>query len=150
VVVVTAAGLGALLTVITGSDPGLLLGLFVVTGTVVASLAVSPRRAYLIIPAPALAYLLAAILAGLIHDRVTDSSHTLLLINLGRWAASAFLGMIAATALAVVITTVRWLRSSRGTGSGPTTPTSRSPVTRDARRAATPDRSLARDVRKRS
>lgn len=125
--VAAVAGLGALLTILTGSDPGLLLGLLVVAGTVAASLAVTPRRAYLIIPAPALAYLAAAILVGLIHDRAGDSSHALLALNAARWSASGFLGMVAATVLAVVITVARWLRStgayrqrpSRGKGSTP-------------------------------
>ena len=113
VFVAAAAGFGALLTIFTGSDPGLLLGLLVVAGTVAASLAVSPRRAYLIIPAPALAYLAAAILAGLIHDWTADTSHTLVALNAARWSASGFLGLIAATVLAVVITVARWLRSSQ-------------------------------------
>jgi Domain of unknown function (DUF6542) len=113
-VIACAAGLGALLTVITRSDPGFLLGLLVVTGTVAACLAVSPRRAYLIIPAPALAYLGAAIIAGLIHDRAADASLTLLAINAARWIASGFIAMIAATALAAMISGVRWLGTRRG------------------------------------
>src|SRR5271165_5577223 len=64
VLVASAAGLGAVVTVLSRSDPGFLLGLLVVIGTLAACLAVSPRRAYLIIPAPSLAYLAAAILAG--------------------------------------------------------------------------------------
>jgi hypothetical protein len=150
VIIAAAAGLGALLTIIMGGDPGLLLGLLVVVGTVAASLAVKPRRAYLIIPAPALAYLAAAILAGLIHDRAADAaSHTLLIINVGRWAASGFLGMIAATALAVVITIPRWLRASQGTGFRPTRPL-RQAQRRDSRPTATPDRSSAqRELRRR-
>jgi Domain of unknown function (DUF6542) len=113
VFVAVAASLGVLLTIVTGSDPGFLLGVLVAAGTVAASLAVNPRRAYLIIPAPALAYLAAAILAGLIHDRAADGSHTLLALNAARWIASGFFGMVAATGLAVLITVARWLRSSR-------------------------------------
>ncbi len=116
VLVASAAGLGALVTVLTRSDPGFFLELLVVLGTVAACLAVSPRRAFLIIPAPALAYLAAAILAGLIHDRATDTSRTLLAINAARWVASGFLAMVAATALAVVIAGVRWVRTSHRTG----------------------------------
>jgi hypothetical protein len=116
VLVASAAGLGALVTIFTRSDPGFLLGLLVVIGAVAACLAVSPRRAYLIIPAPALAYLAAAILAGLIHDRVADTSRTLLAINAARWVASGFLAMAAATGLAVVIAGGRWLRGRRPTG----------------------------------
>lgn len=111
-----SAGLGALLTIVTGSDPGFLLGLVVVLGTLAASVAVDARRAYVVIPAPALAYLVAGILVGLIHDRATDTSHTVLAINAARWVASGFLWMVIATALAVVLTLGRRLRSSRGTG----------------------------------
>jgi hypothetical protein len=140
VFVAAAAGLGALLTIFMGSDPGLLLGLLVVAGTVAASLAVSPRRAYLIIPAPALAYLAAAILAGLIHDWTSDTSHALLALNAARWSASGFLGMLAATALAVVITVARWLRSGRAArlppagGNRPTAPPGRPQEEREANR----------------
>lgn len=117
VLIAGAAGLGALLTIVTGSDPGLLLGLVVVLGTLAASVAVDARRAYLVIPAPALAYVVAGILVGLIHDRATDTSHTMLAVNAARWVASDFLWMVVATALAVVITVGRRLRSSRGTAS---------------------------------
>jgi len=116
VLVVSAAGVGALLTIVTRNDPGFLLGVMVVAGTIAASLAVSARRAYLIIPAPALAYLAAAILAGLIHDRAADASRTLLAINATRWVASGFLAMAAATVLAVLITVARWSQASRRTG----------------------------------
>jgi hypothetical protein len=134
VLVASAAGFGALLTIVTGSDPGFLLGLLVVAGTVAACLAVNPRRAYLIIPAPALAYLVAAILAGLIHDRAADTSNTLLAINAARWVASGFLAMSAATVLAVAIVGVRWLRFTGRTGLGPQ-------PGRGARRPPTPGRS---------
>jgi hypothetical protein len=113
VFVAGAAGLGALLTIVTRSDPGLLLGLLVVVGTMAASLAVSARCAYLIIPAPALAYLVAATMSGLIHDRAVDTSRTLLAINAGRWFASGFLAMTAATSLALVVAVARFLHSSR-------------------------------------
>lgn len=128
-----------LVTVFTRSDPGFLLGLLVVIGTVAACLAVSPRRAFLIIPAPALAYLAAAILAGLIHDRAADTSRTLLAINAARWVASGFIAMVAATALAVVIAGVRWLHASYSTGlwrppgrGGQLPPPGRSPGERNA------------------
>jgi hypothetical protein len=118
VLIAGAAGLGALLTIVTGSDPGFLLGVLVVAGTVAAALAVSARRAYLIIPAPALAYLVAATLSGLVNDRAADTSRTMLTINAARWVASGFLAMTAATALAAVIAVARWLQYSRGRGPG--------------------------------
>jgi hypothetical protein len=114
VVVAGAAGAGTVLTVLTRHDPGLVLGVFVVIGTVAACLAVRTGRAYLMVPAPALAYLAGAFVAGLIHDRAADASRTALAINAARWTASGFLAMVAATALAVLIAAARWLLLRRG------------------------------------
>jgi len=133
VLVASAAGLGAVVTVLSRSDPGFLLGLLVVIGTLAACLAVSPRRAYLIIPAPSLAYLAAAILAGLIHDRAADTSRTLLAINAARWVASGFLAMAAATALAAVIAGLRWVRSRPRAGHGQSADGRRQPTSRPGR-----------------
>jgi MFS superfamily sulfate permease-like transporter len=123
-----------------------------VVGTVAACLAVAPRRAYLIIPAPALAYLVAAIVAGLIHDRATDTSHTLLALNAARWVASGFVAMVAATALAVLIAGVRWLRASRRTVSRaapyrqapPSAPGRRQPPARSPRQGDASDQGQRR------
>ena len=112
-VVIGAAALGALVTAVTGKEPGLLLGVFLVTGTVAASLAVLPRAAYLIIPAPALAYVAAAVIAGVIHDRSADTSRTALALSATQWIASGFVAMTAATGAAFVIAVARWLWSRR-------------------------------------
>jgi hypothetical protein len=112
-IVIGAALLGALGTVIRDSDPGTLLGLFLIAGTVVAALAVHDRAVYLIIPVPALAYVAAAIMAGAIHDRAIDTDHTQLVISAGQWIASGFLAICAATILAILIAAVRWLLSRR-------------------------------------
>ena len=112
-VVIGAAALGALVTGVTGKEPGFLLGVFLVTGTVAASLAVLPRAAYLIIPAPALAYVAAAVIAGLIHDRAADTSRTALALSATQWIASGFVAMTAATGAAFVIAVARWLWSRR-------------------------------------
>jgi hypothetical protein len=114
VLVSVASLVGALITVLTGSDPGLALGLFVVIGTLAACLAVRASGVYFIVPMPALGYLIGAFVAGLIHDRAADTSHTELVINAVRWIASGFVAMSIATALAVVIAAARWLLSRRG------------------------------------
>lgn len=108
-----AAALGALVTGVTGKEPGFLLGVFLVTGTVAASLTVMARAAYLIIPAPALAYVAAAVIAGLIHDRAADTSRTALALSATQWIASGFVAMTAATGTAIVIAVARWLWSRR-------------------------------------
>ena len=111
---IAGAALGAVVTVASGREPGLVLGLCLVAGTVAGALAVRPRAVYRIIPAPALAYVAAAAVAGLIQDRATDSSLTGLAVSATRWIASGFLAMTATTALAIAITVARWPRSRRG------------------------------------
>lgn len=124
-VVIGSAAVGALLTAVTGSAPGIMLGICVVAGTVAGALAVRPRTSYLIIPVPALAYLVAALIAGLIYDRSSDGSRTLLAVNGSQWIASGFVAMAIATGAAIVIMVVR-LRlwpTSKGRGSaGPRDP----------------------------
>jgi hypothetical protein len=110
--VVAAALLGLVITVLSGSEPGVILGVLLVAGTVVGVLAVRPGATYLIFPVPAPAYAVAALIAGLIHDHATDTSRTALALNAGQWIAAGFIPMTAATALAVLIAGYRWLRNS--------------------------------------
>ena len=102
---------------LSGTEPGVVLGVFLVAATVAATLAVRPRDAYLIIPVPALAYTAAAAVAGLIQDRAADTSLTGLALSATRWIASGFVAMATATVLAIAITAARRLRSRRGPGS---------------------------------
>lgn len=118
-----SAALGALITVTAKSEPGLVLGISVFTGTLAATLAVQPRAVYRIIPVPALAYLGAAVLAGLIHDRASDTSGVAVTIGSTQWIASGFVAMTAATILAILMTTARTLRrrdrsATRAAGGG--------------------------------
>jgi hypothetical protein len=62
-IVAGGAAAGAILTILTGSEPGLLLGLFLVAATIAGTLVVATSAAYVVIPAPAIAYPLAALLA---------------------------------------------------------------------------------------
>jgi hypothetical protein len=109
--VIGAVAVGTVATVLTGSEPGLVLGVFLVAGTVAAALAVRPRAAYLMFPVPAPAYAVAAAIAGLIHDRAADTSRTALALSAVQWIASGFVAMTLATALAIAIALLRWLRS---------------------------------------
>jgi hypothetical protein len=111
--VILGALAGAVITAVAGHDPGLVLGIFLVVATLIAAFVVRPRAAYLVIPVPALAYVLAAIVAGLIHDRARDTTHTLLALNAIQWIASGFLAMVTATAVAVVVAGARWLVARR-------------------------------------
>jgi hypothetical protein len=119
--VIGATLLGLVITLLARTEPGVILGVFVVVGTVAAALAVRPGAVYLIFPVPALAYAVAAVIAGLVHDRGVDTSHTALAISAAQWIAGGFVAMTVATGLAVLIAGYRWLRKSRtapGTAAG--------------------------------
>ena len=112
VLLVIAGTLAGLLgTVLAGSEPGFALGAGLIVGTVAGTAAVRPRSAYVIIPVPALAYVVAATVAGFIHDHAIDTSRTALAVGLTQWIAGGFLIMIAATLLAIAIAAIRWLAS---------------------------------------
>lgn len=110
--IAAATLLGMLITVLSGSEPGLILGIFLVASTIVAALAVRPGATYLLFPVPAPAYAVAAMIAGLVHDHAADTSRTALLLNAGQWIAAGFIPMTVATALAVLIAGYRWLRTA--------------------------------------
>ncbi|HEX9031691.1 MAG TPA: DUF6542 domain-containing protein [Streptosporangiaceae bacterium] len=111
VIVIGCALLGALGTMLTGSQPGTLLSLFLLAGTVLAGLAVRQNMAHFVIPVPALAYPLAALAAGAAANPA-GSSLTGLGLGAVQWIAHGFLPMVAATALAIGITAVRRWRSA--------------------------------------
>jgi hypothetical protein len=120
--VIGAASLGALITILAGSEPGPVLGVFLVAGTVAAALAVRPRAVFLLIPVPALTYAVAAAAAGLIHDEATATSRTALAVSAAQWIASGFIAMTVATVAAIAITIARgpWRKGGpRGPGSPP-------------------------------
>ena len=99
---------GAIGTVLLGDPPGFVLGFFVVAGTVAAALGVRPNAGRLIIPVPALSYLIAAFVTGMVYDRSADTSKTAIAIHATQWIADGFFAMALATAIAVVLTAIRW------------------------------------------
>ncbi len=119
-IIVASAAVGTIATMVARSKPGLLLGLFVVAGTVVAALAVRPRAGRMILPVPVLSYLVAALISGVVYSRPAVTSKTALAIGAAQWIADGFFAMALATVLAVAITTARWYLWRR-----------RRPVTRD-------------------
>ena len=100
--------MGTIATMVARSTPGLLLGIFVIAGTVTAALAVRPSAGRTIVPVPALAYLMAALISGVVFNRSAASSKAALAIGAAQWIADGFFAMVLATVLAVVITVVRW------------------------------------------
>jgi hypothetical protein len=113
-IVVAGTATGALLTVLTGSEPGLALGICLILATVLGAFIVSPRAAYAVIPVPALAYTAAALVTGYIHDRAVDHSTTALAVGAVQWIASGFFVMSAATVIAIGIAAGRRVFSGRG------------------------------------
>jgi hypothetical protein len=114
-VIVCSAAIGAVYTIVTKSQPGSVLGLFVLAGTVAAALTVQPRTGRLIFPVPALSYLIAALGAGVVYERSADK--TQIAVGAAQWIASGFFVMVLATLLAIALTTVRWYmwrRDQRG------------------------------------
>ena len=108
--------IGAVATVVTGRQPGTLLGAAVLAGTVAAALIIQPRAGRMIFPAPALCYLIAALAAGVSYDHSAD--RTALAIDAAQWIASGFFLMVLATVLAIAIVAARWLLQ-RHSGRGP-------------------------------
>lgn len=105
--VAACAAVGAIGTMLTGSAPGGLLGFFVVLGAVAACTAVRPRASYLIIPAPVLAYVVAAMSAGVVDDS-GGASKTAYAIGALQWIAGGFVTMVIATLCAIGIAGTRW------------------------------------------
>jgi hypothetical protein len=113
VTVIFGALAGGILTVLADSEPGWLLGLFVVVATAAGASAVRRTAAYLVIPVPALAYFLVAVIAGIIHDRNVDTTRAILFVNAVQWIASGFFWMFLSTVVAIAITIGRWLMTGR-------------------------------------
>src|SRR5207244_1378309 len=88
--------LGVVGTVVTGREPGFLLGLCVTVGSIIAALTIRRRKMYTLIPLPALLLFLGAVLTGAYHDRAVDTSTTTLGVNFLQWLAQVFFAMGAA------------------------------------------------------
>jgi hypothetical protein len=112
-VVIGSCALGAVGTVVTGREPGLLLGAFLIAGTLAGVSVVRPLASYLIIPVPAPAYLAAALAAGVLHGGLATMSHTGLAVSALQWTAGGFVPMALATVLAIIVAAARWRMAAR-------------------------------------
>lgn len=110
-IIVFGTVIGLLGTVIAGSEPGAVLGVLLVVTTLIAGLAVRFDAVHLIIPVPAIAYLVAGLIAGLVHDRADISTRSALAVSALQATASGFLAITIATLVAISITTARRLRA---------------------------------------
>jgi hypothetical protein len=118
-IVILTALAGCIITLLAGSEPGIVLGVLVAAGTLVAGTVVRSRSAYLIIPVPAPAYAMSAAVAGLVHDRAADASRTATALHGVQWLATGFAAMAASTAIAAAVTAVRWAARRRADGRRP-------------------------------
>lgn len=112
--IIGGVALAAVATTLTKARPGAALGVCLIIATLAACLAVRSRAVYLLIPAPALAYTVAAAIAGTAGGQAASVSHTALAVNAAQWIASGFLAMTAATLLAIIITATRRPTRPRG------------------------------------
>jgi hypothetical protein len=102
------AGVGAFATIVTAGEPGKLLGAVLIAGALAGVLAVHPKAAYRLVPVPALAGLAAVLLAGAVHDRAVDTSHTELALNALGWMSDGFVSITAATVVTLVVAVARF------------------------------------------
>jgi hypothetical protein len=137
-ILAASTALGASATMLTGREPGSILGIFVIIGTVAAAVAVRPQAGRLIIPVPALSYLVAAMVTGVIYDHSADASKTALAIDAAQWIANGFFAMVLATVLAIVLVTARWLLWRRQRPGSPATRASAGPPAKQERPAPLP------------
>lgn len=113
--------MGAFAAIVTGHGPGTLLGVVLIAGTLAGVLAVHPKAAYRLVPVPALAGFAAALLAGAVHDRAVDTSHTEVALNALGWMSGAFVSIAAATVITLVVAVARFVwhaRRQRGSDDG--------------------------------
>jgi hypothetical protein len=110
-IMLTAALLGVLGTLLTGSEPGKLLSYVLVIGSVLAAVGIRRRSLYLLIPLPALTFFICALITGAVKDSSIDTSKTELGLTFLQWIANVFFAMCAATILVLLIGAGRWLLS---------------------------------------
>ena len=108
-VLIGATVAGVVLTVIAGMEPGNLLGFFVIVGSLAAVLGVRRGAVYLFFPTPALAFFVAAVAAGIVHDRQDASSTAGLAAHFTQWVAGIFWPAVVATILVLLVGGGRWL-----------------------------------------
>ena len=119
-VVAGATVLGVIFTLIAGQDPGAVLGVLVIIGSLAATLGIRRSAVYLLFPLPALALFLGALLAGVVHDSQLASSTAGFGAGSLQWFAGIFFPMVVGTVLVLLTGGGRWLFGSQlVTGRGP-------------------------------
>jgi hypothetical protein len=102
-VVAVGALLGVIFTLAASQEPGGLLGVFVILGTVAAVFGIQRRQVYLLFPVPALAFFASAIVTGKVHDANLGSSTAGLGAGFTQWIAGIFFPAVVATVVVIVV-----------------------------------------------
>jgi hypothetical protein len=108
-VLIGATVVGVAVTVIARKEPGNLLGFFIIAGSLAAVLGVRRGAVHLLFPMPALAFFVAAVATGIVHDRQLASSTAGLGASFTQWVAAIFWPAVVATVLVVLGGGGRWL-----------------------------------------
>ena len=108
-VLLAGAVLGVVVTLVANQEPGNLLGFFIIVGSVAAVLGIQRGKIYLLFPVPALAFFVAAIAVGKVHDSKFGSSTIAVADGFTQWIAGIFFPAVVATALVLLIGGGRWL-----------------------------------------
>lgn len=127
-VLVIGTVVGIIASLAVGQEPGTLLGFFIIVGSIGAVLGIRRGKSYLLFPVPALAFFVAAIAVGKVHDAKLGSSTASLGAGLTQWIAGIFFPAVVATILVVLIGGARWLLARQVvTGLNPGGPAPRGP-----------------------
>ncbi len=138
--------LGVIFTLIAGQEPGALLAVFIIAGTIAAALAIRRGAVYLLFPMPAIAFFVAAVATGIVHDSRQASSTAGLGTSFVQWIAGVFFPMVIATILAVLLGGGRWLLGSQLVSGTSPRPAPRQPSPGGARPAPGARRPPAADT----
>ncbi|HEY1669885.1 MAG TPA: DUF6542 domain-containing protein [Trebonia sp.] len=107
--IVAGTAVGIVVTLVAGQEPGGLLGFFIIVGAIAATLCVRRGKVYLLFPAPALAFFVAAVVTGKVHDAKLGSSTAGLGAGFTQWVAGIFFPAVVATIIVLLVGGGRWL-----------------------------------------
>ena len=95
-------------TLAAGSEPGFLLGFFITLSAIVGTLGVRRGAIYLFFPLPPIAFFVAGLITGKVHDSGISSTTVGLFASLPQWIADIFFPMCVATILVLLVGGIRW------------------------------------------
>ena len=133
--------LGIIFSLMADQEPGNLLGVFIIVGSIAATLVIRRGKIYLLFPAPALAFFVGAIVVGKVHDAKLGSSAAGLASFFTQSIAGIFFPAVIATILVLLIGGGRWVLGRQLLTTGqPPLPGGGRPTPGNARPAPSGDR----------